>query len=164
MESNYGSMILAPAVTSFPVKISRRGTVPVWMPDGKRLVILSDAALYLADAEKTANAPVRLTDPSRDQLAQSWTSSGDQLVYEDWSDDAGIDLMVLDTKDKRVVRLDLNTSSNEFGAGLPTTGGLHMSRIRQAVLKLGRGFPVRSTATPRVGGGWKSPQLEGRRH
>jgi len=104
----------------FPLRFNMRGTVPVWTPDGKRLVFLHSGAgtLYLADADRPADSPVRLTDPSRNQLAQSWTSSGDQLVYEDWNADSGVDLAVLQIKDKRVTRLDLNTSSNEFGGRL----------------------------------------------
>jgi Tol biopolymer transport system component len=79
---------------------------------------LFSGATYLADADQPANSPVRLTDPSVNQLAQSWTAGEDQLVYENWDPESGIDLMVLQMKDKHVKRLDWNTSSNEFGGRL----------------------------------------------
>jgi len=103
-----------------PIRFNPRGTVPVWTPDGEQLAFLSPGTgiLYLADPDRPAQNPVSLTDPSYNKLAQSWTSSGDQLVYEDWNADSGIDLVVLRMKDKRVTRLDLNTSANEFGGRL----------------------------------------------
>src|SRR5262249_12010063 len=74
--------------------------------------------LSIASADRSAGGPVRLTDPSRNQLAQSWTASGDRLVYENWTEENGIDLVVLNMKDKRTERLPWNTTSNEFGGRL----------------------------------------------
>jgi serine/threonine protein kinase/Tol biopolymer transport system component len=105
-------------VSFFPLK-NKRGTVPIWTPDGKQVVFLCRGSLCLADADKTANTPVPLTAPSRNQLPQSFTRLGDRLVYEEWTPENLVDLKVLDMKDKSVASLGLNTTSaNEFGGRL----------------------------------------------
>ena len=101
----------------FPLKFDNtRGTVPILTPDGKQVVFLCDGALCLADVDKTGKSPVRLTAPSRNQLAQSWTSSGDRLVFEDWSTENLVDLVVLNMNDKTTTSWSVNTTgANEFG-------------------------------------------------
>jgi serine/threonine protein kinase len=100
-----------------PLRFDSRATSPVWAPDGAQIAFLVSGALFMAPADPAAR-PVRLTNPSRNQLAQSFTTSGDRLVYEDWSAENGIDLVVLELKTKSVDRLPVNTNSNEFGARL----------------------------------------------
>ena len=94
------------------------GRVPVWTPDEKQLVYLCAGALCLTDAVGGPGKAVRLTERSRNQLPQAWTATGDRLIYEDWSVENGIDLVVLDAKTKHVDRLGWNTTSNEFGGRL----------------------------------------------
>ena len=106
--------------SSVPLKLKTRGTVPVWTPDGRKLVFLNQGFgnLYLADASGTQVEAVKLTDRTRNQLAQDWTADGEQLIYENWDADTGIDLMVLQATPKRIDRMAWNTSANEFGARL----------------------------------------------
>jgi len=109
---------LGAAGSSFPLRLDPRGSVPVWAPDGKRLAYLCNGSLCLAETNGTSKNTVRLTDQSRNQLAQSWTAAGDRLVYENWNETTGVDLVVLDVKTKHVDRLAWNTTSNEFGGRL----------------------------------------------
>ena len=106
--------------SSFPLKSKTRGTVPVWTPDGRKLVFLNTGSgtLSLGDASGGQVEAVKLTDRTRNQLAQDWTADGEQLIYENWDADTGIDLMVLQVTPKRSDRLAWNTSANEFGARL----------------------------------------------
>jgi Tol biopolymer transport system component len=105
---------------SFPVKFSITGTVPVWAPNSAQFAFLHSGAgtLYLADADQSANSPIRLTDRSLNQLAQSWTAAGDQLVFVNYDPETGQDLFVFNMEDKHVRRLDWNTSFNDFGGRL----------------------------------------------
>jgi Tol biopolymer transport system component len=103
---------------SFPLRISPRATSPILTADGAGLVFLLDGSLSMAEADRTGGSPIRLTERTRNQLAQSWTASGDRLVYENWTEENGIDLMVLHMKEKRIERLPWNTTFNEFGGRL----------------------------------------------
>jgi serine/threonine protein kinase/Tol biopolymer transport system component len=104
--------------SSFPLPYGRGSTVPVWKPDAAEFVFMNGGALHLGRADGTSKDPIRLTDPTRNQLAQDWTASGDDLLYEDWSQENGIDLVVWQSKTKRIQRLGWNTTSNEFGGRL----------------------------------------------
>ena len=103
---------------SFPLRFNPPGTVPVWTPDGKQVAYLCGGAMCLATADGTPQDGVRLTEPTRNQLAMAWTASGDRLIYEDWNAANGIDLVVVDIKSKRIERLGWNTTFNEFGGRL----------------------------------------------
>jgi hypothetical protein len=101
---------------SFPLPYA--GTVPVWKPDASGFAFMNGGALYLGRADGTSKDSIRLTEPSRNQLAQDWTATGDDLLYEDWSLENGIDLVVWKSSTKEVQRLGWNTTSNEFGGRL----------------------------------------------
>ena len=92
----------------------------MWTPDGRHLVFLNSGfgTLYLGDASGSEVETVKLTDQTRNQLAQDWTASGDRLIYENWNADTGIDLVVLQPASRSIERLVWNTSANEFGARL----------------------------------------------
>ena len=92
--------------------------MPVLTPDGKQVAYLCGGALCLATADGTPQDGVRLTEPTRNQLAMAWTASGDRLIYEDWNAATGIDLVVVDIKSKLLERLGWNTTFNEFGGRL----------------------------------------------
>jgi Tol biopolymer transport system component len=101
-----------------PLPLPRGSTVPVFTPDATQVVFLNSGSLHLGSADGTAGNAVRLTDATRNQLAQGWTASGEQLLYEDYSPESGIDLVVWHAKTRRVERLGWNTGSNEFGGRL----------------------------------------------
>jgi Tol biopolymer transport system component len=102
----------------FPLPYEKGSTVPVWKPDASEFAFLNGGSLHVGRADGTSKESIRLTDPSRNQLAQDWTSTGDDLVYENWSPENGIDLVVWQSTTKGVQRLGWNTTSNEFGGRL----------------------------------------------
>ena len=106
----------------FPLRLPAGTTVPVWAPDNRHIVAMNGGALYSIDVDARELAPVELTKATRNQLAQDWTPSGRQLIYENWNPDSGIDLVALDIETKQVTRLSWNTTANEFGARLSPDG------------------------------------------
>jgi hypothetical protein len=90
-------------------------TVPLWTRDGGSLTFLTPgigdgSALRHADVGGNADA-VTLATSNRNMLAGSWNVAGDQLVFEEWTPDNGVDLAVLHD-DGRVERLEWNTPSD----------------------------------------------------
>ena len=102
----------------FPLRLGTGSTVPLWAPDNRRVAYMRLGALNLIDVDDAGRGPVSLTEQSRNQLAQDWTSSGDQLLYENWSPDTRSDVLVVEPKTRRVTRLPWNTEANEFAARL----------------------------------------------
>ena len=92
--------------------------MPVWKPDAAEFAFMNGGALFLGRADGTSKDPIRLTEPSRNQLPQDWTAAGDDLIYEDFSQENLIDLVVWQSNPRSVQRLGWNTTSNEFGARL----------------------------------------------
>jgi Tol biopolymer transport system component len=74
--------------------------MPVWTPDGRRIVFQSDrdkrgiSNLYWVNADGTGKA-TRLTDSRESQVALSWHPSGKFLVLSAVRDATGSDLMIL---------------------------------------------------------------------
>lgn len=102
----------------FPLRLPPGSTVPLWAPDERHIAFLRTGSLYYADVDGLTDDVIQLTSRSRNQLAQDWTTSGEQLLYEDWNAAGGIDLAIVDIKTTRVERLPLNTDANEFGGRL----------------------------------------------
>jgi Tol biopolymer transport system component len=74
--------------------------VPVWTPDGRRLVFSSDRAtagifnLYWVNADGTGDV-TRITESSQTQLALSWHPSGKFLAFQENRGATASDLMIL---------------------------------------------------------------------
>jgi serine/threonine-protein kinase len=75
--------------------------MPVWTPDGKRIVFSSDRAkprgslnLYWVSADGTGEV-TRLTDSPNDQYAFSWHPSGTFLGFTESRASTGFDLLIL---------------------------------------------------------------------
>ena len=101
---------------------TRGDTVPVWTRDGAELTFLAPgvaegSALKRAGANSSAD-PVTLVASGSNKLAGSWNAAGDQLVFEDFTFDNGVDLVVFHADDGRIEPLPWNTRSDEIAGRL----------------------------------------------
>jgi Tol biopolymer transport system component len=97
--------------------------LPLWSPDGRRIVYYSNQAgpLNLFDqAADGSGAPARLTESATPHQAMSWSPDGSRLVYTE-AGGADRDIWVLDIKSREASKF-LGTAFIEGGAQLSPDG------------------------------------------
>ena len=143
--------------------------LPVWTPDGQRIVFASDREkagirnVYWVNADGTGEV-TRLTNSPDDQLPWSWHPSGKLLAFSTWRGATGWDLMTLEmagdaargwTPGKPKVFLD--TPAGE-GSPIFSPDGrwiAHTSDEAGSIDVWVRPFP------PKPGGGWRVSPTRG---
>ena len=102
--------------------------VPLWMPDGRRLVFaslrLGDWGLYRQNADGTGDAELLFSDFSEglaDVASDAWTPQADTLVFVTRRMGANA-LWVLSMEDRVATELPLETEFNETRAALSPEG------------------------------------------
>ena len=95
---------------------SSNDTAPIWAGDNATLTYLSTGTrgLALKRADLVGNiAPTELVSSPRNQLADSWNKSRDELIFEGYGSGGDGDLFVLHTRDGHVERLVINSGAND---------------------------------------------------
>jgi len=113
---------LSGATTMRPLTFSGHNRFPVWTPDGKRVVFQSDRdgdlGLFWAAADGSSGAGERLTkaEPKTSHVAESWSPSGNDLIYSVVKSRTDESLWTLSMPGRKAAPFDTVHSTSPIGA------------------------------------------------